>query len=153
MTKIGRLDRKHYWLIVGIIIGIKLGAKAIGLDALVGGAGIALDIFLIGALIARFHDMDLPTWVGAVAGLGVLIVMPIFFIISFGLENGAALVGLTFILTFGAAGCFRGNTDENDFGPTGQGFNGLFNANQGVAAQSKSTAVASRRLDAISGRR
>lgn len=147
--RIGRLDRLHYWVCL-----LALMAAKVSLGRLLGnyasGGGTAIDVFVICAVIARFHDFDLPTWPAVTLCLALGLVLPVGLIIATGNTSdamrGAAVLPL--LLTLFAIGLIPGIGEANAYGPPGQGFNGLQRRDEVAPPPS----VQSRRIAAISGR-
>lgn len=127
----GRLDRPHYWLILVAAIVTKALLKAAVGGSLAGNISYGLDIVILCAIIARLHDVGLPTWVG-VSGWIALVVLQIFVMVQDGnaMPAWAGFVGLAF---FAFVGTLRGQARPNAFGPPDQGFRGL-NRLEGSAA-------------------
>lgn len=131
----GRLDRPHYWMwLVGLIAGKvvlhKLSASS--------GAGAGLDIILLGVLIGRFHDFDVPTWSTVILWVGVCIAFPVAIAIAAHDASPATigLASLPTLLLYVVSGLIPGNIGANSYGTPGQGFNSSASKRQPVQTES-----------------
>lgn len=136
----GRLNRQNFWIYVA-----GLTASKIALKISLGYSTVAFDILLLAALIARFHDFDLPAWVPATLFAVLSVALPIAVVFAAGVHSidktnpgQMLLLFLPIWCVIAVAGSIPGDKEDNRFGPADQGLGGFFRRDENTAAGSVS---------------
>lgn len=144
----GRLDRTHYWIVIVAAMGIKTAVHQFIGGPIASNLGMGLEFFIAATVIARLHDLEWPTWVGALLAAIFILIAPATLLLLYG-QTGLGVAVLLMGAFLVIAGSLPGDEEHNAYGPAGQGFGGL----NRLQPSAPVATPASRRLSAISGRR
>ena len=125
MPAVGRLDRKHYWIAVVLLIAVKVGVLAVVGGSEAGKLTFGLDAMLLLAMIARLHDLDCPTWQATILWLAITVALPLGCGLLWQSSGVIPLLGLVGLGMYALVGLFPGDPGANANGPPGHGFEGL----------------------------
>lgn len=125
MAAVGRLDRKHYWIAIVLLIAVKVCVLEVVGGSEAGKLTVGLDAMLLLAMIARLHDLGCPTWQAAILWLAIAVGLPLGCGLLLQSSGVIPLLGLVALGMYAIAGLFPGDPGANANGPPGRGFEGL----------------------------